>query len=458
METPKARLGILEFTESVLGIRPYQWQRETLCHIEAGHPTALTACNGAGKTSTVLVAAALWCLFNWPLARIVVTSASWSQLKKQFFDTIRTWQRHPLFRSHTFNEAEVRTPEGGFVVGLSVDEAGKAEGYHERPASPVMILADEAKSIADDVFTSLARCSATWRVYASSAGPACGTFYSCLTTFRNFWACILVKSSECPHISKESIELDRAMWGEHSPQFRQKHLAEFTAEDEEAFISMETARACMDNPPVFSAGRSWTFIDWSTGGDETVIATANGNRLQIVAAFRERDAVQCVRKVASILRERGLANFVSADAGGIGGPMCAQLSSDFGIYTTRVNNGSPARKKDEFANADAEKWFAFRRLLEKREVILPADGELLKQLSSRRLQYDSKARIQLEPKESMRSRGLSSPDRADAIIGAAVMSLPGFTGSITMDTLAGMHFGRPPGGRALFDLEPVTFD
>ena len=68
----------------------------------------------------------------------------------------------------------------------------------------------------------------------------------------------------------------------------------------------------------------------------------------------------------------------------------------------------PGRKKDEFANADAEKWFAFHRLLEKREVILPVDGELLKQLSSRRLQYYAKARIQLEPKESMRARGLSS--------------------------------------------------
>lgn len=76
---------------------------------------------------------------------------------------------------------------------------------------------------------------------------------------------------------------------------------------------------------------------------------------------------------------------VHAAAGGVGGPMCAQLSSDFGIYATRVNSGSPARKKDEFANADAEKWFAFRRLLEKRKVILPIDGELLKQLSSRRL-------------------------------------------------------------------------
>jgi hypothetical protein len=124
--------------------------------------------------------------------------------------------------------------------------------------------------------------------------------------------------------------------------------------------------------------------------------------------------------------------------------MCAQLVSDFGIPVTRVINGSPARKKDEFANADAEKWFAFRRLLEKREVILPLDGELLKQLSGRRLQYHHKARIQLEPKESMRARGLSSPDRADAVIGAAVQGLPGFgSGAITAADLDGMEFGGP---------------
>jgi|SRR5580700_6407271 hypothetical protein len=90
MGNPRPRLGILELTQSVLGILPYPWQRSTLAHTESGHATALTAGNGAGKTSKVLVAAALWCLLNWPLARIVVTSASWSQLKKQFFDTIRT--------------------------------------------------------------------------------------------------------------------------------------------------------------------------------------------------------------------------------------------------------------------------------------------------------------------------------------------------------------------------------
>jgi hypothetical protein len=83
-------------------------------------------------------------------------------------------------------------------------------------------------------------------------------------------------------------------------------------------------------PTLFQEGRSATFVDWSTGGDETVIATAEANRLRIVAAFRERDAVQVVRRVARLLQTHSLlSSRVAADAAGIAGPMCAQLVSDF---------------------------------------------------------------------------------------------------------------------------------
>jgi hypothetical protein len=137
--------------------------------------------------------------------------------------------------------------------------------------------------------------------------------------------------------------------------------------------------------------------------------------------------------------------------------MCDQLCSDFGFSIRRINNGAPAGKKDEYANADAERWFYARRLFEKRQVILPIDGELIKQLSSRRLQYDSKARIQLEPKDAMRARGLSSPDRADAIIGAVTAPLASLNaGAITAEALNGIRFGPPCGGRMLFDSEPLT--
>jgi len=442
--TPK--IGILEFTEGVLDKRLYKWQKTGLLHIAAGHPTAIVAANGSGKTAMILVPAALWCLYNWPLARVIVTSASWSQLKKQFFDNIRLARFNPYFRGWTFNETEIRSPEGGFILGVSVDEAGRAEGYHERPDSPVMILADESKSIASGVFESLARCTATFRAYVSAAGPACGVFHSCFTAFMNFWSRVSVKSVECSHISRESIELDRAMWGEASPQFRQKHLAEFTDADSESFISAEVVRQAMDNPPVFVDGPSSVFIDWAgRGGDEVVVAHARGNRVVILDAFRGVDETQSVRRVAALLKKHGLVRNVYADAGGLGASMCSQLSSDLGIYVERVHNNAAASKDEEFSNADAERWFGMRRKLEKRELIIPVDQELLKQLSSRRLQYDSRARIQLEPKEALKARGVPSPDRADACIGAAILGV-GYGGGITAEQLGGIAFG----GRALY--------
>ena len=70
-----------------------------------------------------------------------------------------------------------------------------------------------------------------------------------------------------------------------------------------------------------------------------------------------------------------------------------------------------------------------------------------------------KQEFSLSPRSRCGAGGLvSSPDRADAVIGAAVMALPGFAGGITLDTLAGMQFGRPQGHWVLFDSEPVTFD
>jgi hypothetical protein len=83
-----------------------------------------------------------------------------------------------------------------------------------------------------------------------------------------------------------------------------------------------------------------------------------------------------------------------------------------------VNNGSAADKPEAYANKGAEIWFEARVKIEKGEIILPNDPELVAQLTSRRGWPDSKGRLQLESKADMRSRGLPSPDRADAVLGA----------------------------------------
>jgi hypothetical protein len=62
------------------------------------------------------------------------------------------------------------------------------------------------------------------------------------------------------------------------------------------------------------------------------------------------------------------------------------------------------------------------QLIERRQIIIPNDEKLIAQLTSRRKQYDSKGRERLESKADLRARGVESPDRADALIGAIILA------------------------------------
>jgi hypothetical protein len=91
------------------------------------------------------------------------------------------------------------------------------------------------------------------------------------------------------------------------------------------------------------------------------------------------------------------------------------------FYLHRFNNGSPAKRSDIYANLAAEWWSTVGQLIERRQIIIPNDEKLIAQLTSRRKLYDSRGREKLESKADLRARGVESPDRADALIGAIVL-------------------------------------
>jgi hypothetical protein len=72
---------------------------------------------------------------------------------------------------------------------------------------------------------------------------------------------------------------------------------------------------------------------------------------------------------------------------------------------------------------DAEWWSIVGQLIERRQIIIPNDEKLIAQLTSRRKLYDSKGRERLESKADLAARGVESPDRADALIGAIMLGI-----------------------------------
>lgn len=79
---------------------------------------------------------------------------------------------------------------------------------------------------------------------------------------------------------------------------------------------------------------------------------------------------------------------------------------------------NPRYSSGEYANQIAEVWTEGTSAIRRREWLLPNDEDLKGQLISRKTARNSKGLMTLESKEEMRKRGISSPDRADAVLGA----------------------------------------
>jgi hypothetical protein len=128
-----------------------------------------------------------------------------------------------------------------------------------------------------------------------------------------------------------------------------------------------------------------------------------------------------VGKFLSYFRRLGLQGYDIGGDEGYGHQLMDRMQEQ-GFYLKRFNNGSPAKRSEIFANLSAEWWSTAGQLIERRAVILPNDEKLVAQLTSRRKMYDSRGRERLESKADLRSRGVESPDRADAIIGAIILA------------------------------------
>jgi hypothetical protein len=94
--------------------------------------------------------------------------------------------------------------------------------------------------------------------------------------------------------------------------------------------------------------------------------------------------------------------------------MCDALA-EAGWEVNRVNFGSTAYDADAYTNRSAEMWYGMAKKIDGAEIILPEDDDLTAQLTCRKSLVNSKGKLGVESKDSMRARGLASPDKADAL-------------------------------------------
>ncbi|MGC4017507.1 MAG: hypothetical protein QM755_23780 [Luteolibacter sp.] len=451
------------FAWYILGLDLYPWQIEALECVAKGvrhgkPPTSLVAANGSGKTQCVIAPAILWFLWRYPKGRCPITSGSWLQVEKQLFPAIHSFRGNPAFRGWTFNQVEVRTPEGGQAVGFSTDSPGRAEGWHplkdNHDVSPVFYVTDEAKSIPDGIFDAIGRCTLTFQLLASSPGPPRGKFYRTHHDERAEHRCIVAASADCPHISPEKIERDRRLYGENHPVFRSMHLASFTEDSERLCISPEGLKRAQDAQPEKSTvGETVAFCDFAAGGDENVLAIRRGNHARIVKAWREKDTMQAAREFAALFAAEKLSpGEIWGDADGLGTVMIDALT-EIGWRINRFYGGQKAADSEQYANLIGEVWITGCREIERGRIHLgQISPELFRQLTTRKTEWADNGKLRVESKEKMRAAGLHSPDHADAFLGC-IRCGSHMTGAFTSDKVASVVVPHNP-----FSVQTLQWD
>jgi hypothetical protein len=347
-------------------------------------------------------------------------SATGHQVKNQFFSSLNRFNHRPAFAGWTWLETELRTPAGGFMFGRATDTGGNIEGLHDQPDSPAGLLVDEAKSIRPEVLDALDRCHTTFRLFMSSTGPAFGGFYQICTAKAHLWRTFRVPSSMCPHVDPATVEADRENLKDSV--FRIKHGAEWLYDAGDSMISLEHVRKLIDNQPAHVPAQITGFCDFAGPGAESVFSICDGNHAEIIKAWRNSDTMASVGEFLTLFRKLNLQGWQIGGDEGYGHQLMDRMAEE-GFHLSRVNNGSAAQRADIFYNLSAEWWSTVGQLIERQSISIPNDEKLIAQLTSRRKLYDSKGRERLESKADLASRGVESPDRADALIGAVMMRL-----------------------------------
>ncbi len=175
-------------------------------------------------------------------------------------------------------------------------------------------------------------------------------------------------------------------------------------------LGVDVARFGDDQSVIFARrGRDWRTFNQAKGIPDSGPWKYRGlDTMQLAARVVE---------VADLLK----ADAIFVDGGGVGGGVVDRLRAlhrevfdiQFGAASDTGAQVGVGAVGEKYANKRAEMWGSLRMAL-KSGCAMPDDAEFAGELCAVEYSFNKRDEILLEPKESMKKRGLASPDIADA--------------------------------------------
>ena len=196
--------------------------------------------------------------------------------------------------------------------------------------------------------------------------------------------------------------------------YAQEFLCDFTAANIDSFIDFQTVQeaACRKLDSVNLAPLVFGLDPARFGDDRTVLLRRRDLVVEGLEAKRGIDLMQTAAHTAEaidILKPQA----VFVDAVGLGAGVVDRLRQ-LGHKVIAVNSGAKPAKPEKYFNLKAEMWDKMKIWLQGGGSI-PDTTELRSDLLAPVYEFDHANRLKIESKESLKGRGLNSPDCADAL-------------------------------------------
>lgn len=411
-----------EFAERMLGIVPTAQQREFLSAVaKPGARVAVRSGHGTGK-STALAIAALWFLSTREDALVPCTAPTAHQLQDVLWREMRRlMSRMPEDERARFQVTSDRIQLKG-STGMIVARTARPEnpdalqGFH---APEILFVIDEAAGVNDAVFEVARGALSTSSARVALAGNPTrlsGYFHAAFHVSRDSWVRLKFSCLDSPLVSPDYVRDIATEYGKDSDMYRVRVQGDFPKAGLFNLIPLEQVDMAMQKrlpegsqnhaPRIFGIDPAWLGMDRSAG------VLRQGMSARVLFAVRGADTSRLAELVARKAEEL-LPDAIFVDQTGVGAGVYDQLKRTRHPVTGISFSQSPL-ESERFVNRRAEMWWRLREWMEQGPA-LEAAQDLRDDLIAPEYFLTATGKVQLESKDSMRKRGIASPDLGDAL-------------------------------------------
>jgi phage terminase large subunit len=396
---------------------------------------AIKSGQGPGKT-TVSVIIMLWRCLQDVNAMGIVTAPTMRQIK----DVWLAEARRRMMDAHPILQKFIKVTKSRVLIGgedypdwgiktMASSSPENTQGLHEKHLT---VMVEEASGVEAPIIEQLKGTLTnedSLLIMIGNPNQRDTPFFDCFNKLRNLFWTYTMNAEESSIVDQDNVRRIAEEFGRDSDVFRVRVLGEFPLQNPNTVLSSDDLEACArllaNKMARINSGLRQFGIDFARfGGDESVVYQRCGNAIIAQKIYVRKEPIEAIRYAKLLARRCGWENDASVqwvvDAGGLG----QGLMHNFYEAGLTVHEFHSAGKPfdTQYDDQITEAFFNLRDLVRAREISIPNDDVLIKQLATRQYDLTKKGKIKVESKkEYVKRQGLeegcgASPDRADAMV------------------------------------------